>query len=39
MLLLDEQILGVSPQNSDSLVRNLSQRFVRAMRAAVAQGP
>jgi AcrR family transcriptional regulator len=38
MLLLDEQILGVSPQNSDSLVRNLSQRFVRAMRAAVAQG-
>jgi AcrR family transcriptional regulator len=38
MLLLDEQILGVSPQNSDSLVRNLSQRFVHAMRAAVAQG-
>ncbi len=39
MLLLDEQILGVSPQNSDSLVRNLSQRFVWAMRAAVALGP
>ena len=39
MLLLDEQILGVSPQNSDSLVRNLAQRFVRAMRAAVALGP
>ena len=39
MLLLDEQILGVSPQNSDSLVRNLSQRFVAAMRAAVALGP
>lgn len=39
MLLLDEQILGVSPQNSDSLVRNLAQRFVAAMRAAVALGP
>lgn len=39
MLLLDEQILGVSPQNSDSLVHNLAQRFVRALRAAVAQGP
>lgn len=39
MLLLDEQILGVSPQNSDSLVRNLAQRFVRGMRAAVAPGP
>ncbi|RYE79682.1 MAG: WHG domain-containing protein, partial [Hyphomicrobiales bacterium] len=38
MLLLDEQILGVLPQNSDSLVRTLSQRFVRAMRAAVAHG-
>ena len=38
MLLLDEQILGVSPQNSDSLVRYLSQRFVRTLRAAVAQG-
>jgi len=36
LLLLDEQILGVSPQNSDSLVRNLSQRFVRALRSAVA---
>lgn len=39
MLLLDEQILGVSPQNSDSLVRNLAQRFVRGLRAAVAQTP
>ena len=39
MLLLDEQILGVSPQNSDSLVRNLAQRFVAGMRAAVALGP
>lgn len=38
MLLLDEQILGVSPQNSDSLVRNLSQRFVAGLRAAVAHG-
>lgn len=36
MLLLDEQILGVSPQNSDSLVRNLAQRFVAGLRAAVA---
>lgn len=39
MLLLDEQILGVSPQNSESLVRNLAQRFVAALRAAVAQAP
>ena len=39
MLLLDEQILGVSPQNSDSLVRNLAQRFVAAMRAVVALAP
>ena len=39
MLLLDEQILGVSPQNSDSLVRNLAQRFVAGMRAAVALRP
>jgi AcrR family transcriptional regulator len=38
MLLLDEQILGVSPQNSDSLVRNLAQRFVAGLRAAVAHG-
>lgn len=37
MLLIDEQILGVSPQNSDSLIRNLALRFVRALRAAVAQ--
>lgn len=37
MLLLDEQILGVSPQNSESLVRNLAQRFVAALRAAVAK--
>lgn len=36
MLLLDEQILGVSPQNSESLVRNLAQRFVAGLRAAVA---
>lgn len=36
MLLLDEQILGVSPANSDSLVHNLAQRFVRSLRAAVA---
>ena len=36
MLLLDEQILGVSPQNSDSLIRTLAQRFARALRAAVA---
>lgn len=39
MLLLDEQILGVLPQNSDSLVRNLAQRFVRALRAGVAPAP
>jgi AcrR family transcriptional regulator len=36
MLLLDEQILGVSPANSDSLVHNLAQRFVHSLRAAVA---
>ena len=38
MLLLDEQILGVSPANSDSLIRNLAQRFANALRAAVALG-
>lgn len=37
MLLLDDQLLGVSPQNSDSLIRNLSQRFVRGLRAGVAR--
>lgn len=37
MLLLDEQILGVKPQNSESLVRNLAQRFVAGLRAAVAK--
>lgn len=37
MLLLDEQILGVSPENTDSLVRNLARRFVAGLRAAVAQ--
>lgn len=36
MLLLDEQILGVSPENTDSLVRNLARRFVAGLRAAVA---
>ena len=36
MLLLDDQLLGVSPQNSDSLIRNLAQRFVAGLRAGVA---
>jgi AcrR family transcriptional regulator len=39
MLLLDDQLLGVSPQNSDSLIRNLAQRFVAGLRAGVAPNP
>ncbi|HEV7277839.1 MAG TPA: TetR/AcrR family transcriptional regulator [Devosiaceae bacterium] len=38
MLLLDDQILGVSPDNRDSLVRRLAGRFVAGIRAAVAHG-
>lgn len=33
MLLLDEQILGVSAANADPLVRTLTERFVRDIRA------
>jgi len=33
MLLLEEQILGVSPANADALVRTLTERFVRDIRA------
>ena len=39
MLLLDEQILGVLPENTDSLVRSLSRRFTIALRAGVAPAP
>lgn len=39
MLLLDDQLLGVSPQNSDSLIRNLAQRFVAGLRTGVAPNP
>lgn len=38
MLLLDDQILGVSPENREDLVRNLAGRFVAGVRAAVAPG-
>jgi AcrR family transcriptional regulator len=36
MLLLDDQILGVSRENRDGLVRSLAGRFVAGVRAAVA---
>lgn len=39
MLLLDEQILGVSPENTDNLVRSLARRFVAGLRADVAPAP
>lgn len=35
MLLLDEQILGVSAGNADPLVRTLTERFVRDIRAGL----
>lgn len=34
MLLLDEQILGVSAANADGLVRSLTSRFVAGLRAS-----
>lgn len=37
MLLLDDQILGVSSENRDGMVRNLAGRFVAGVRAAVAR--
>ena len=33
MLLLEQQILGVSPANADALVRTLTERTVRDIRA------
>ena len=33
MLLLEEQILGVSAGNADALVRTLTERFVRGLRS------
>ena len=38
VLLLDDQILMVRPEDSDGLVRRLAQRFVAGLRAAVARG-
>jgi AcrR family transcriptional regulator len=38
MLLLDDQILGVSPDSRDGMVRKLAGRFVAGVRAAVAHG-
>lgn len=34
MLLLDNQVLGASPANSEGLVRSLTARFIAGMRAA-----
>jgi hypothetical protein len=34
MLLLDNQILGASPANSEGLVKSLTARFIAGMRAA-----
>jgi hypothetical protein len=39
MLLLDEQILGVSAENSEVLIRTLTQRFVRDIRAGRRETP